>query len=79
MPYCDVIRVNDNTYEIWDEINEQLIVSIVLLSVDDDIMDYVKEGYYLVGTNGTSRYYMFDNDISAKDESFITKSFKVFS
>ena len=79
LPYCDVIRVNDNTYEIWDEINEQLIVSIVLLSVDDDIMDYVKEGYYLVGTNGTSRYYMFDNDISSKEESFITKSFKVYS
>jgi len=74
---CSVNQISENTIEIHDN-EDNVLVSIVQISVDDDVMDYIKEGYYLVGTNGTTRYYMVCNS-SEEDESLIKQSFIVFS
>ena len=48
-----------------------------MLSVDDDVMSYVTNGYYLIGTTGTFRYYI---SVAAEpeEENMIRKSFVVF-
>ena len=77
LPYCTVVQTEDNTIEIRDEINDELLVSVILLSVDEDNTSYVSDGYYLLGTNGTSRYYMLTN-ASLEDENLIRNCFIVF-
>ena len=77
LSFCKINQISENTIEIRDN-EDQLLVSIVQVSVDDDIMNYIKEGYYLVGTNGTTRYYMVCNTTD-EDENLIKQSFIVFS
>ena len=77
LSFCNINQISDNTIEIRDT-EDELLVSIVQVSVDDDIMNYIKEGYYLVGTDGTTRYYMVCNT-TEEDENLIKQSFTVFS
>ena len=77
LPYCIAGQTGENSIEIRDDINDELLVSVIMLSVDEDNSSYISEGYYLLGTNGTSRYYMLTN-ASTEDENYIRNSFIVF-
>ena len=74
--YADVRVMSDNHFEIIDGNTEERIASVVTLSVDDNIFDYIVDGYSLVGTNGTIRYYLAI-DASQEDETYIRDSFVV--
>ena len=74
--YADVRVMSDNHFEIIDGNTEERIASVVTLSVDDNIFDYIVDGYSLVGTNGTTRYYL-SIDASQEDETYIRDSFVV--
>ncbi len=68
--------MSDNHFEVIDGTTEERLASVVMLSVDDDVFNYVVDGYSLIGTNGTTRYYMTIN-ASQEDENYIRESFIV--
>lgn len=74
---CSVNEISDNEVEIINNVNYTRLLSLVMLSVDDDVMSYVTNGYYLIGTTGTFRYYI---SVAAEpeEENMIRKSFVVF-
>ncbi len=74
--FCNVRVMSDNHFEIIDGNTDERLASVVMLSVDDDVFNYVVDGYSLIGTNGTTRYYMSIN-ASQEDENFIRESFIV--
>jgi hypothetical protein len=74
--FCNVRVMSDNHFEIIDGNTEERLASVVMLSVDDDVFNYVVDGYSLIGTNGTTRYYMSIN-ASQEDENYIRESFIV--
>ena len=43
-------EISDNEVEIINNVNNTRLLSLVMLSVDDDVMSYVTNGYYLIGT-----------------------------
>lgn len=77
LPICEVIQ-NEDGIQITDRTNEASLLTLVMLSIDDDVMPYVSSGYYLLGTNGTSRYYVNVSSTEEDDETLIQKSFMVF-
>ena len=79
---CNVYQTSDNSIEIRqvsenEDEEEQMLISVVMLSVDEDNSSYISDGYSLIGSNGTSRYYMLSNT-SSEDANFIQTSFIVF-